>query len=233
MKAIGRRLPQLVLGLVLFGVGLGFIVRAGYGQGPWTVFHQGLANHTPLTIGAATVVTGAVVLLVVVALREPIGVGTLANVAVIGPATDATLALVDEPGSTAARVALMLAAPLVVALGSGLYLGVGLGPGPRDGVMTGLNVRGVSVWRARLMIEATAFAIGMLLGGTVGIGTVWWLLMIGPAVQVMLGQFSRGPIESRWTDVLGHRVPIRPGGYSAQRRADGPFGESGGGPGTT
>lgn len=182
---------QIVVGLCLFGVGLAFTVRGAFGQEPWTVFHDGLSRHTPLTIGTATVLTGAILVAVVLAMRVRIGLGTFLNVLIIGPATDATLWLLDEPSSTAVRAGLTLAAPFVVALGSGLYLGVHWGPGPRDGLMTGLNDRGLSIGRARFAIEASAFAIGVALGGTIGWGTVWWLVVIGPAVQWTLPRFDR------------------------------------------
>ncbi len=182
---------QIVVGLALFGVGLALTVRGGYGQEPWTVFHDGLSRHTPLTIGAATVLTGAILVGVVLAMRVRIGLGTLLNVLIIGPATDATLWAIDQPSSAVGRVGLTLAAPFIVALGSGLYLGVHWGPGPRDGLMTGLNDRGLSIGRARFAIEATAFAVGVALGGTIGWGTVWWLVIIGPAVQWTLPRFDR------------------------------------------
>ncbi|MDW3216985.1 MAG: hypothetical protein R8F63_00120 [Acidimicrobiales bacterium] len=194
MTARLRRVPQLVLGLVLFGFGLGFIVQGGYGQGPWTVFHDGLADHTPLSIGTATIVTGVGLLVATLALGVRIGLGTVANVAIIGPSTDLAIWLIETPDATAARAALTIAGPLVTALGSGLYLGVRLGPGPRDGLMTGLHARGMTIRRARFLIEATAFAVGVVLGGTVGWGTVWWLLAIGPAVQWMLPPFDRGEL---------------------------------------
>ncbi|MEL6980812.1 MAG: hypothetical protein AAFO29_00140 [Actinomycetota bacterium] len=184
---------QIVFGLSLFGVGLGFTVRGGYGQEPWTVFHDGVSRHTPLTIGMVTVLTGAILMVVVLVMRVRIGLGTLLNVAIIGPATDATLWAVDQPSATIGRVGLTLAAPFIVALGSGLYLGVNWGPGPRDGLMTGLNDRGLSIGRARFAIEATAFVVGVLLGGTIGWGTVWWLIAIGPAVQWTLHRFERRP----------------------------------------
>ena len=203
-----RRLPQLLVGLCIFGSGLALIVRAGYGQGPWTVFHEGISNHTPLSIGGATIATGAVIVVIVLVLREPIGVGTVANVMVIGVATDVTLALVDEPGSTVLRLGLAFVSPLLVALGSGLYLGVRLGPGPRDGLMTGLQKRGVAIWRARFVIEAVPFTIGLLLGGTAGLGTVWWLLVIGPAVQFAMGFFQHPPMDSFWSDLT--RRELRP-----------------------
>lgn len=195
------RLPRLVAGLAVFGAGLALIVRGGYGQGPWTVFHEGVSLRTPLSIGTATIATGAVIVALVLGFREPIGIGTVANVVVIGLSTDATLALVDRPAATLTRVALTLVAPLLVALGSGLYLGARLGPGPRDGLMTGLNKRGVPIWKARFGIEAVPFTLGLILGGTVGLGTVWWLLVIGPAVQVGMRVFDRSLPESAWSDL--------------------------------
>lgn len=207
-----RRFPQLLAGLVVFGAGLALVVTAGNGLGPWTVFHEGAALRTPLSIGAVIIVTGALLVAGMVVVKEPIGVGTLVNVAVVGVATDVTLALVERPDAAWGRAAMTLAAPLLVALGSGLYLGVRLGPGPRDGVMTALDRLGVSIWKARLGIEVVPFVIGVVLGGTVGWGTLYWLAVIGPAVQVAVGWFSLEPMPTRWTDVLGARLdpPVRP-----------------------
>ncbi len=207
-----RRFPQLLAGLVVFGAGLGLVVTAGNGMGPWTVFHEGAALRTPLSIGGVIIVTGALLVAGMVVVKEPIGVGTLVNVAVVGVATDVTLALVERPDAAWGRAAMTLAAPLLVALGSGLYLGVRLGPGPRDGVMTALDRLGVSIWKARLGIEVVPFVIGVALGGTVGWGTLYWLAVIGPAVQVAVGWFSLEPMQTRWTDVLGARLdpPVRP-----------------------
>jgi uncharacterized membrane protein YczE len=186
-----RGLVQLVGGLVLFGCGMGLVVRGAHGQGPWTVFHEGLSDHTPLTIGGATVVTGVLLLIIVLAMRVRIGLGTVLNVIVIGPTTDVVLWLVEEPDSATTRVVFTLLAPLVVGLGSALYLGVHVGPGPRDGVMTGLAARGWTIRTARFSIEAFAFLGGVLLGGTIGWGTAWWLIAIGPAVQISLPWFQR------------------------------------------
>lgn len=185
-----QRFPRLLLGLALFGFGLGLTVLGGNGLPPWDVFHQGLARQTPLTIGGAVIVVGALLLAVLVALDEPIGVGTLANVAVIGLSLDATLWVFDEPSTAAARVALTLVGPVVVAIGSGYYIGVGLGPGPRDGLMTALDRRGVAIWKARTVIEVSALAVGVVLGGTVGWGTVWFLVAIGPAVHFSLPRLA-------------------------------------------
>jgi len=190
-------LVQIVLGLVLFGVGLGFVVRGANGQGAWTVFHDGLSQRTPLTIGGATVVTGVAILLAVVALQVRIGAGTLLNVALIGPSTDVTLWLFDRPTSMVLRALLTLSSPFVVAFGSSLYLGVQWGPGPRDGLMTGLHQRGVSIRLARFAIEASALAAGAALGGAVGWGTVWSVAAIGPLVQWMLPWFDRSqPVKA-------------------------------------
>ena len=185
---------QIVAGLWIFGVGLAFVVRGANGQGAWTVFHDGLSQHTPLSIGGATVLTGLVVLVAVVTMREPIGLGTLLNIAIIGPATDTTLWLLDEPDHIVPRVALTIASPFVIAFGSSLYLGVHWGPGPRDGLMTGLNKRGVSIRLARFSIELTAFVVGFVLGGAVGWGSVWAVVAIGPAVQWMLPWFDRSQV---------------------------------------
>ncbi len=192
-----QRFPRLLVGLVLFGFGLGLTVLGGYGLPPWDVFHQGLAEQTPLSIGGAVIVVGALLLVVIWALDEPIGVGTLANVVVIGLALDATLWLFDEPASTVARVALTLVGPVVVAIGSGYYIGVGLGPGPRDGLMTALDRRGVAIWKARTVIEVSALAAGVVLGGTVGWGTVWFLVAIGPAVHFFLPRLTLPEVASQ------------------------------------
>ncbi len=181
-----RRSTQLLLGLVVFGFGLGLVVLGDHGLPGWDVFHQGLARHTPLSIGTAVIAVGAVLLLVMVWLREPIGIGTIANVVVIGLALDGTLWVIDEPSAGPLRAALTLIGPIVVALGSGWYLGVRLSSGPRDGIMTAMAARGVTLWHARFGIEAAALAAGAGLGGTVGWGTIWFLVVIGPSVQFFL-----------------------------------------------
>ena len=189
-----RRLVQIVVGLYVFGAGLAFTVIGGFGQGAWTVFHEGISDHTPLTIGGATVLTGTVVFIVVLVMKVPVGRGTILNVLFIGPSTDLTLWLIDSPDHWVGRAAFTISGPLVVALGSSLYLGVHWGPGPRDGLMLGLNERGVSIRSGRFGVEATAFTAGFLLGGTIGWGTVWSLVAIGPAVQWMLPWFDRAPV---------------------------------------
>jgi uncharacterized membrane protein YczE len=178
-----RRLPRLAGGLVLFGVGIGLMVRADLGLGPWDVLHQGVSTRVGLGIGTVTILTGVVVLALWLPLRERPGLGTVANVAVIGLVVDATLALVDEPRSLPARAALLLLGVYAFGPGSGFYIGAGLGPGPRDGLMTGLARRGHSVRAVRTGIELTVLAIGAVLGGSVGVGTVLFALTIGPNVH--------------------------------------------------
>jgi uncharacterized membrane protein YczE len=178
------QLVQVLVGLWIFGTGEALIVSADLGNSPWTVFAQGVAENTPLTIGSATVVTSFVVLLCWIPLRQLPGLGTILNAIVIGVAIDATLDYLPHLDSIGVRWASLLVGICVVGLGSGLYLTAALGPGPRDGLMTGLNARyGWSLAGARTAIELTAFTSGVLLGGTAGIGTVLFALLIGHAVS--------------------------------------------------
>lgn len=182
----GRRIRQLFLGLPFFGIALGLAVEADLGVNPWTVFHGGIANRTPLSIGAATIVVGAILLLSFPLLREPFGLGTLMNVAIIGLIIDATIAVVPDLTSMWARVAALGIAPALIGLGSGLYIGAGLGPGPRDGLMTALERRGLPIWLARTTVEASALVLGWALGGDVGLGTVWIAVSVGFFVDFFL-----------------------------------------------
>jgi uncharacterized membrane protein YczE len=166
------------------------ILMGDFGLPPWDVLHQGIEEQSPLSIGTAIIVVGACLVAVMALLREPIGIGTVANVLVIGVAVDATLWMFDDPTSTIGRAAATLAGPAVIAVGSGLYLGVRLGSGPRDGMMAALGRRGVIIWKARLAVEAAALAAGLLLGGSVGWGTIWFLVSIGPLVQLSLARLS-------------------------------------------
>ena len=177
----------LLVGLIGYGFSMALMVRAGLGLDPWDVFHQGLARHTGMTIGIASAVVGVAVLLAWVPLRNRPGVGTIANVIVIAVTVDAGLMILPTPTSLPVRIALMVGAVLLNAFSTVLYVGAGLGPGPRDGVMTGLVVRtGLSVRLVRTSIEVTVLGIGWLLGGTVGVGTVVYALGIGPLVQMFL-----------------------------------------------
>lgn len=182
-----RRLPQLLAGLTLYGVSMGMMIRSGLGLDPWDVLHEALMLRTGLTFGTITALTGALVLLCWIPLRQRPGVGTVANIVVIAVAVDVTLALLTRPEPLVARIALMVGGVVLNGLATAAYIGVRLGPGPRDGLMTGFVARTrVSVRLVRTGIEVTVLATGWLLGGTVGIGTVLYALAIGPLTQAFL-----------------------------------------------
>ena len=177
----------LLVGLIGYGFSMAVMVRAGLGLDPWDVFHQGLAGRTGMTIGVASAVVGVVVLLAWIPLRNRPGIGTVANVVVIAVTVDTALALLPTPTGLPLRIAMMLGAVALNAVSTVLYIGAGLGPGPRDGLMTGLVARtGLSVRLVRTSIEATVLTLGWLLGGTVGIGTLVYAFGIGPLVQLIL-----------------------------------------------
>ncbi|PRX98609.1 YczE/YyaS/YitT family protein [Allonocardiopsis opalescens] len=185
-----RRLVQLFAGLYLFGLGAALQLESGLGLDPWTVLHQGLSLRTGLSVGTWTVIVGALVMLLWIPLRQRPGLGTLCNVLALGPAVDVSLWLLPEPQEWPWRWAFLLLGIVVVAVGSGCYIGAGLGPGPRDGLMTGLAARGVSPRLARTAVELAVLAVGFLLGGTVGIGTLLFALGIGPIVQFFLRRLT-------------------------------------------
>jgi uncharacterized membrane protein YczE len=194
--APGRRLTQLLVGLTIYGTSMAMQLRATLGVAPWDVFHQGLSRHLPLSFGLVTALTGAVVLLLWLPLRQRPGLGTVANVVVIAVSVDAALALISVPSSLPARVALLAGGILLNGVASAAYVGARLGPGPRDGLMTGLAARtGWSIRLVRTGIELTVLGVGWLLGGTVGIGTVAYALAIGPLTQAFLPWFTvRTPV---------------------------------------
>jgi uncharacterized membrane protein YczE len=182
-----RRLTQLLIGLALYGVTLAMIVRSALGNAPWDVLHQGLARHLPLTIGQAVIAVSLLVLLLWIPLRELPGLGTIANSFLVGIFADLTLGLLDRPGAMAARIALLVGGVLLNAVATALYIGSQFGPGPRDGLMTGLHRRtGISIRVVRTGLEVTAVVLGFVLGGNVGIGTLVYTVCIGPLVQAML-----------------------------------------------
>ncbi|MCP2315320.1 putative membrane protein YczE [Nocardia amikacinitolerans] len=187
-----RRLVALYSGLWMYGFSMAVMVRAGLGLDPWDVFHQGVAHHVPLSFGAVTAVTGAVVLLAWIPLRQRPGLGTVSNIVVIGLSVDVGLWLLPTWDSLPVRVAAMLAAVVLNAAATVLYIGAGMGPGPRDGLMTGLVRRtGWSVRAIRTTIEVTVLATGWLLGGSVGIGTLVYAFGIGPLIQLMIPAVDR------------------------------------------
>jgi uncharacterized membrane protein YczE len=187
------RFAKLLAGLWIFGMGEAAIIQAHLGNSPWTVLAQGVAKHTPLGIGTATVVISFCVLLAWIALRQRPGLGTVLNAVLVGVAIDVTLPLLPDPDALLPRVALLAAGIALVSLGSGLYLTCRLGPGPRDGLMTGLSRRtGRSLRLWRTIIEASALVAGFALGGLVGAGTVAFAALIGPGVQFAVHRIDRG-----------------------------------------
>jgi uncharacterized protein len=183
-----RQFAGLVLGLALFGAGEGLVVDARLGNSPWTVFAEGLSKHTPLSVGGATVAISFGVLTLWIPLRTRPGLGTVMNAVLIGVFIDVTLSVVDLSQSAAAlRGVEVLAGIALVGVGSGFYLGAALGPGPRDGLMTGLHFRtGRPLFLMRTGVELSAFAIGVVLGGKAGLGTLAFALLVGPAVATAL-----------------------------------------------
>ncbi|MCB0991100.1 MAG: hypothetical protein R2770_08470 [Acidimicrobiales bacterium] len=201
-----RRWAQLVAGLVAFGVGLALMFVADLGLPPWDVLHEGIAERVGLPVGTIISLVGALMVLVMIALREPLGLGTLLNVLVIGPVVDLTMWLLGDPTSMALRVGYLVAGPLVVGLAGGLYLGADMGAGPRDGTMTALGRRGLRIAYARFAVEAAAFFGGLALGGTAGAGTVWFLVAIGHATEWSVNRFVIvGADGSNRTVALSHQ----------------------------
>jgi uncharacterized membrane protein YczE len=187
LSDVTRRLLQLFTGLFLLGASLAFLIRADLGLAPWDVLHQGLARMTGTTVGVMVVALSFVVLLAWIPLRQVPGFGTVANAVLVGVSLDLTMLVLGEADSMAWRVTLLVTGILLNSLATALYIGARLGPGPRDGLMTGLVRRtGRSVRLVRTSIEVGVLAAGWLLGGTVGVGTVLFALAIGPVVHLLL-----------------------------------------------
>ena len=184
---LGRRLPQLYAGLVLYGFSIALMVRGHLGNAPWDVLHSGLIRHVPITLGQAVVLVSFVVLALWIPLREVPGIGTMSNAIVIGVSADAFLSVLDQPGEMWLRGGFMVAGVVVCGLATAMYIGAQLGRGPRDGLMTGFARRtGLSLRLVRTLLEITVVVIGLLLGGVAGVGTVLYALAIGPLTQAML-----------------------------------------------
>jgi uncharacterized membrane protein YczE len=184
-------LIQLYAGLALYGASSALLVEAGLGLEPWNVLHQGLAKLTGLSMGVVLTIVGAIVLLLWIPLRQRPGLGTVSNVLVIGAAMDATLAVLPDVRALTVRVPLLLAGIVLNGAATGLYIAANFGPGPRDGLMTGLHRRtGRSVRLIRTAVEVAVVATGFALGGTVGAGTLLYALSIGPLVQLFLRVFA-------------------------------------------
>ncbi|MGX1811752.1 membrane protein YczE [Nocardia sp. NPDC055321] len=187
-----RRIVALYVGLWWYGLSMAIMLRAALGLDPWDVFHQGVASHVPLSFGTVVAITGAVVLLAWIPLRQRPGLGTISNVVVIGIAVDTGLWLLPEVDGLPARIAAMLGAVVLNAAATVLYIGAGMGPGPRDGLMTGLVRRtGRPVWLVRTSLEVTVLGIGWLLGGSIGVGTLVYAFGIGPLIHLMIPYADR------------------------------------------
>ncbi|MFJ1810287.1 MULTISPECIES: YitT family protein [unclassified Streptomyces] len=188
---LARRLIQLYAGLALYGASSALLVRAGLGLEPWNVLHQGLAELTGLTIGVVSIFVGAAVLLLWIPLRQRPGLGTVSNVFVVGLAMDGTLACIPEAHGLAVQVPLLLTGIVVNGAATGLYIAASFGPGPRDGLMTGLHRRtGRSIRMMRTAVEVAVVVTGFALGGTVGVGTLLYAVTIGPLAQLFLRVFA-------------------------------------------
>lgn len=180
---LGRRFVQLTVGLIAFGVGIGLMLQSGLGVPPWDVLHQGLAVRFGLTVGFWSVIVSIVVLLAWIPLKEPYGAGTLLNAIIIGVTIDLTAVIVPEAGHAVVAWLMLLSGILIIAVATGMYIGANFGPGPRDGLMTGVAKRGPSIRLTRAVIEIAVLTVGWLLGGTFGVGTVVFAFGIGPLVQ--------------------------------------------------
>jgi uncharacterized membrane protein YczE len=195
MQAMTRRLVQLYAGLLLYGLSMALQVQALLGLGPWDVFHEGVAEHTGLSFGTVVIITSVAVLLVWIPLKQKPGLGTISNVIVVGLAADLGLAIIPESHNLPVQAVMLAAGVGLNAVAGAAYLGANFGPGARDGLMTGfVRLTGASVGRVRTTIELSVMAIGFLLGGTVGIGTIVYALSIGPLLQWMIPTF-RAPVR--------------------------------------
>lgn len=181
-----ERLGRCIFGLALFGVGVALLIRSDLGAAPWDVFHTGVSELTGIPVGTVLILTGVGLLLLWIPLREQPGIGTILNAIEIGLVVDLALPMLPTTDLLAPRIGMMIGGIVLIAVGSGFYIGAGLGPGPRDGLMTGIARHGPSIRVARTGIEVTVLVIGVLLGGAIGIGTAVFALSIGPLVERIL-----------------------------------------------
>lgn len=191
-------MPPLLFGLVLFGFGLALMVIADLGLAPWDVLHQGISDRTGIPIGTVVIIVGVLLLVAWIPLKEKIGIGTIANAIVIGVVLDLSLLVLPERLTAwPQQWAALLVGVVLVGIGSGYYIGAGLGPGPRDGLMTGLARMGYPIFAVRAAIELSALVVGWILGGTVGVGTVIFALAMGPLVHFFMEKLSLHPVPDR------------------------------------
>jgi uncharacterized membrane protein YczE len=187
--SLPSRLARLYGGLALYGAGVALQITSGLGSSPWDAFHQGLALRTGLTVGTMIIVVGALVMLLWIPLRQKPGLGTVSNVVLVGLFADVGLWLLPAPQHWSLSWGYTVASVVAIAFATVLYIGAGMGPGPRDGLMTGLVRMGLSVRLARFLLEATVLAAGWLLGGVVGLGTLVFALAVGPLTQLFTRWF--------------------------------------------
>jgi uncharacterized membrane protein YczE len=201
-EELARRLPPLLLGISLMGFAIALSVRAELGLAPWDVFHQGLAGVFDLELGTVAVLVGLVVLIAWIPLHQQLGVGTIINTLTVGLVANVGLAVVPEQQLLTVRIPMLVCALLGFGLGSGLYIGAGLGPGPRDGLMTAIAARGHRIWVVRTVLECSVLVVGVALGGKVGIGTVLLAFGLGPLTHAALRRFHL-PVDDGAPEVLG------------------------------
>jgi uncharacterized membrane protein YczE len=199
-RNLRRRLVQLNVGLVMFGVGIALMLQSELGLPPWDVLHQGLAEQFGLSVGMWSIVVSFVVLLLWLPLRERYGIGTVLNAIIIGVVIDVASLVIPQPESTVIDTVMLVGGILLIGLASGMYIGANLGPGPRDGLMTAVARRGPSIRATRWGLEIVVLITGILLGGTFGVGTIAFALFIGPIVQFFLPRWSidTGRPEDAW-----------------------------------
>lgn len=200
------RLLRLIPGLLLYGVADAFMIKAAIGVDSWTVFAQGISVHTGLSIGLLTNIIGLLVLLLWIPLRQKPGMGTVLNILLVGPGIELGLWLLPTPEALWLRIVFFVTGMVLLAVASGIYIGANLGPGPRDGLMTGIHSRfGTPLWVGRTAVEVTVLAIGWILGGNVGVGTVAFALLIGPLCNITLPLFD--PARAKLRREAHRRTP--------------------------
>jgi uncharacterized membrane protein YczE len=197
-----RRFPPLVAGLIIMGFSIALSVRAQLGLAPWDVFHQGIAEALDMSIGTVVVLVGLIVLLAWIPLRQHFGIGTIVNTLSVGLLANLALALIPNQDVLASRIAFLALAIVGFGLGGGLYIGAGLGSGPRDGLMTAITARGHRLWIVRTVLECSVLVVGFALGGDVGIGTVLIALSLGPLTHAGLRRFHL-PVHDDAPEVMG------------------------------
>jgi uncharacterized membrane protein YczE len=187
---LGQRLVRCIFGLALFAIGISLQMNSNIGAPPWDVFHQGVAKQTEISVGKIIVMTGFILLLLWIPLKQKPGLGTILNALEIGLVADLALAIIPEPKNIFVRVIMASLGIVIVAIGTGFYIGSALGPGPRDGLMTGLAKRGIPIRIGRTAIEVTVLVVGLLLGGQVGVATFAFALGVGPLVHFFLPRLA-------------------------------------------